>query len=91
MGKKKGVEVYNDNNATTPEATVAALRSFAPGKVVLIAGGADKGLPLDKLAQDIRTRTRAVVLLPGTGTERLSPIKYFASGSCYTPAKQLLL
>ena len=33
-----GVKIYNDNNATTPDATVAALDSFAGEKVVLIAG-----------------------------------------------------
>jgi len=71
-----GVSIYNDNNATTPEATIAALRALDDGKkhIVLIAGGSDKGLELDSLAQEIHSRCKAVVLLQGTGTERLTPL-----------------
>jgi len=66
----KGVTFYNDNNATTPEATVAALKSF-DSKVIIIAGGADKELSLDALIQEIQTYAKLVILLPGTGTEKL--------------------
>jgi UDP-N-acetylmuramoylalanine--D-glutamate ligase len=69
----RGVKIYNDNNATTPDATVAALQAFPGEGVVLIAGGADKGIPLDTLVEDIKQRARAVILLPGTGTDRLAP------------------
>jgi len=68
------VKIYNDNNATTPDATVAALRALAGETIVLIAGGADKGIPLDGLAREIEQRVRAVVLLPGSGTDRLAPM-----------------
>jgi UDP-N-acetylmuramoylalanine--D-glutamate ligase len=68
----RGVKIYNDNNATTPDATVAALRAFPGERIVLIAGGADKGIPLDTLVEEINKRASAVVLLPGTGTDRLA-------------------
>ena len=68
--KFAGVEIYNDNNATTPEATVAALTSFPKGKTVLIMGGADKGLDMTPLRKAINSHAKAVVLLPGTGTEQ---------------------
>jgi UDP-N-acetylmuramoylalanine--D-glutamate ligase len=68
----RGVKIYNDNNATTPDATVAALQAFAGERVVLIVGGSDKGIPLDPLAEEINKRASAVVLLPGTGTDRLA-------------------
>lgn len=42
-----GVTFYDDSKATTPHATVAALRSFEAA--VLIAGGRNKGLDLQKL------------------------------------------
>lgn len=67
----RGVKIYNDNNATTPEATIAAIDSFPPGKVVLICGGADKGLEVKALASLIGTRCKSAYLLSGTGTEKL--------------------
>jgi len=73
VGERRGVKIYNDNNATTPDATVAALQALAGERIVLITGGSDKGIPLDTLAEEISKRTSAVVLLPGTGTERLAP------------------
>jgi UDP-N-acetylmuramoylalanine--D-glutamate ligase len=73
VAERRGIKIYNDNNATTPDATVAALQAFAGERIVLIAGGADKGIPLDTLAEEINRRASAVVLLPGTGTDRLAP------------------
>jgi UDP-N-acetylmuramoylalanine--D-glutamate ligase len=69
----RGIKIYNDNNATTPDATVAALQAFPGERIVLIAGGSDKGIPLDTLVEEIKQRARAVILLPGTGTDRLAP------------------
>ena len=67
------IKIYNDNNATTPEATVAALNSFPDRTVILIAGGADKGLDLDELVQAIQRTCKRVLLLTGTGTAKLQP------------------
>ena len=67
------VRVYNDNNATTPDATLAALQAFHGERIVLIAGGSDKGIPLEPLAEEIKRQATIVVLLPGTGTDRLEP------------------
>jgi UDP-N-acetylmuramoylalanine--D-glutamate ligase len=80
VAERRGVRIYNDNNATTPDATVAALQAFAGERIVLITGGSDKGIPLETLAEEINHRASAVVLLPGTGTDRLaaklnSPVK----------------
>ncbi|HWO06993.1 MAG TPA: UDP-N-acetylmuramoyl-L-alanine--D-glutamate ligase [Candidatus Paceibacterota bacterium] len=65
-----GIAIYNDNNATTPEATLAALGSFPPEKTVLIMGGADKGLSTDELITAAK-RCKKVILLAGTGTDRI--------------------
>jgi UDP-N-acetylmuramoylalanine--D-glutamate ligase len=84
-----GVKIYNDNNATTPDATVAALQAFPDARIVLIAGGSDKGIPLDILVEEIEQHTRAVILLPGTGTERLAPkLKSCARANDMTEAAQ---
>lgn len=67
-----GVKIYNDNNATTPAATIAGIRAVADGKnVILIMGGADKGIDMSELLSEIPKYCKQVVLLPGTGTERI--------------------
>lgn len=66
------VEIYNDNNATTPKATVAALKALGKKKnIVLICGGTDKGVSLTELVTNIVATTKHVVLYAGSGTEVL--------------------
>mgnify|MGYP003424468059 CR=1 FL=1 len=68
----KGVKYYNDTNATTPEATIAALRALGvDSNVILIAGGSDKGLDMSALVNEIPKYTKAIFLLAGTGTESI--------------------
>ncbi len=57
-----GVKIYNDNNATTPEATVAALHALG-NNVTLIVGGSEKGLPLHELVSEIKKNVSHVILL----------------------------
>lgn len=69
-----GISYYNDTNSTTPEATMAALEAFAdthPGKVVLIMGGANKGLDMEAFLDAVPRRTKHVTLLAGTGTDEV--------------------
>ncbi len=71
-----GVKIYNDNNATTPEATIAGLAALnlgvqPPKRIILICGGADKGLKLDNLVKAINKYCKAVIVIPGTGTDKL--------------------
>ncbi len=75
VGVYNGVRVFNDNNATTPDATIKALESILSTynkKPILIIGGSDKGLPLDALEQAIIEKTKAVIYLKGTGTSNIS-------------------
>lgn len=68
------VDYYNDTTATTPEATLAALRALGEqyaGKVILIMGGADKNLDMNELLKAIPEYTKRVELLAGTGTDRI--------------------
>ena len=60
------VEYYNDSIATTPERTLAALRSFHQ-PLVLLLGGRDKHLPLQELAREACRRCRGVVLFGESG------------------------
>ncbi len=69
-----GVKIYNDNNATTPDATIAALNALDPaGKqnVVLIIGGADKGLDVSGMQPAVHAHCKKAFFLAGTGTERI--------------------
>lgn len=68
-----GVKIYNDNNATTPQATIAALQALDTGRknIVLLMGGADKGLPIDDLLAQIDVSCKEVVLLAGTGSDQI--------------------
>ncbi|MEE8337985.1 MAG: UDP-N-acetylmuramoyl-L-alanine--D-glutamate ligase [Dehalococcoidia bacterium] len=55
-----GVEYVNDSIATTPERTLAGLRSFEQ-PIVLLLGGRDKQLPFSELASEAARRCRAVI------------------------------
>lgn len=67
----KGVKIYNDNNATTPQATIAGIETLKSKKIILICGGNDKGLDLKEFTKAIDRHCKLVVTIPGTGTERL--------------------
>ncbi|MEO6457753.1 MAG: UDP-N-acetylmuramoyl-L-alanine--D-glutamate ligase [Chloroflexia bacterium] len=62
-----GVRFYNDTTSTTPASTMAAVKSL-DGPIVLIAGGADKGLDFADLAPVVASHTASVALLEGTAT-----------------------
>ena len=74
-GKAGNIQIYNDNNATTPEATLAALKALDTGKknIILIIGGADKGLDASSLLYEIANTCKRVICLSGTGTTRIVP------------------
>lgn len=74
VGTGQDRHFYNDSNATTEDATLAALRSFPPETIVLIFGGADKGLPLDSLMSYIAQHNIRSVLIKGTGSDRVLAI-----------------
>jgi UDP-N-acetylmuramoylalanine--D-glutamate ligase len=83
----KGVKIYNDNNATTPTATVAGSEALSVNSdvqrpktqtldvrkrnIVLVCGGSDKKLDLDEFVDTVNKYCKAIVMIPGTGTEVL--------------------
>lgn len=75
LGTFRGVTVYNDNNATTPDAVVAGINAVVAQhstRPILIMGGSDKGLDLSGLERAVEQDTKAYILLAGTGTNKLS-------------------
>lgn len=72
---ESGIKIYNDNNATTPQATVAGLEAVGGmNDVVLIVGGSDKNIEVGKLPEAISKHCAHIVLYSGTGTEKLKAV-----------------
>ena len=65
----RGIRFYNDSAATIPEAAAAALEAF-DRPVTLVTGGTDKDLDFGCLAA-AAPRAKAIVLLAGTGSDKL--------------------
>jgi UDP-N-acetylmuramoylalanine--D-glutamate ligase len=66
LGVIDGVQWFNDSKATSPHASLTAIRGFE--RIVLLAGGRNKGLDLASLATEV-ARIRAVVGLGEAGPE----------------------
>lgn len=60
-----GVKYYNDSIASSPTRTLAGLKAFEK-KVILIAGGYDKHLPFEPLAEDGYPYIKELILLGAT-------------------------
>lgn len=60
-----GVTYYNDSIGTSPTRTTAGLHSF-PQRVLLLAGGYDKGIPFDQLGIEIQHHVKHLLLAGNT-------------------------
>lgn len=65
-----GREFYNDSTATTPESTIAALRSLV-APLWLLAGGKNKGFDFKPLAAEIVARARGAAFFGSVRQELL--------------------
>lgn len=76
LGEKNGVKFYNDNNATTPDATIVAVKSFPEfkEKIILIGGGADKELDFTEYGQVVPGYVKKFILFEGSATEKIKKI-----------------
>ncbi len=70
---KNGVTIVNDSTATTPDATIAAIRTFASkkGRIHLLFGGNDKELVFEDAAKEMKKNKVNVFLLPGNAKEKI--------------------
>ena len=81
------VVYYNDSIATTPERTLAGIRSFRE-PLVLLLGGRDKNLPMNELAREAAARCRKVVTF-GESAEKLEAAFKQNSGTVPVRVKTL--
>ncbi len=79
VDRHRGVTYVDDANATTPEATIAALKSF-DGKVgTIFLGGQDRGYDFNELGLALaKQNVENIVLFPDSGKviEKAWPINY---------------
>ena len=61
MRVKDGVKFYDSSIDSSPNRTRAALRSFHQ-KVIMVAGGKDKGIGYDDLGPDLQEHVKLLVL-----------------------------
>jgi UDP-N-acetylmuramoylalanine--D-glutamate ligase len=66
IGTLRGARWFNDSKATTPHAALTAIRGFE--RIVLLAGGRNKGLDLTQLASEA-ARVKAVIGLGEAAAE----------------------
>lgn len=63
--KLDGVQWYNDSIATSPTRVIAGLRAFDQ-KLIIIAGGSDKGISFTPLVPDLLAHVKTIVLMGAT-------------------------
>jgi len=63
--ERRGVRWYNDSIASSPSRTIAGLQSF-PEKVILIAGGKDKGVSYEPLGPVVNDHVMLLILCGAT-------------------------
>lgn len=76
-----GVKIYNDTTATTPDATIQALKALSAiraskdkspnGGIILIAGGMNKNMPYEELSKAIDQYSKTVLFLAGDATDEI--------------------
>ena len=68
-----GVKYYNDTTSTSPDGTIAALEALKDygGKIILLAGGDDKGLDYKDFAKSVKNSVKAIILFNGKATEKI--------------------
>lgn len=65
-----GVKFYNDSFSTTPETTIAAIKSFTQ-PIILIAGGSEKGSDYSNMGKEIARSGIKTLILIGEMADRI--------------------
>jgi UDP-N-acetylmuramoylalanine--D-glutamate ligase len=74
LGEIDDIKIYNDNNATTPQAVIMGMKAVGNSddkNVIWIGGGAKKDIDTMELLATIPQYCKKVILLTGTGTDMI--------------------
>lgn len=77
LGEINDVKIYNDNNATTPQAVIMGMKAVGDSddkNVIWIGGGAKKDVDVSELIATIPQYCKKAVLLAGTGTDTIKDL-----------------
>ncbi|MCL5970787.1 MAG: UDP-N-acetylmuramoyl-L-alanine--D-glutamate ligase [Patescibacteria group bacterium] len=74
----RGIKFYNDSFSTTPETTIAAIRSFSE-PVILICGGSEKGSDYSKLGRELLADNIKSIILIGDTAFKIKKSVYEAA------------
>ncbi|MBP6881874.1 MAG: UDP-N-acetylmuramoyl-L-alanine--D-glutamate ligase [Candidatus Pacebacteria bacterium] len=77
LGEVNDVKIYNDNNATTPQAVIMGMKAVGnvdDKNIIWIGGGAKKDIDTTELLTTIPQYCKKVVLLEGTGTDTIKDL-----------------
>ncbi len=66
---------YNDSKATSPDASITALKAFAPGAAIFIVGGYDKHIDLSAFEKLLAQRAGGVIGIGQTGQAMVDQVK----------------
>lgn len=72
LGEKNGLRFVDDSISTTPQSTQAALAAFAGQKIILIAGGQDRGLDWQDLVAYLANHPLVALITLGESGPRVA-------------------
>lgn len=70
----EGVKWFNDSIATSPTRVIAGLKAF-DRKIIIIAGGYDKKIPYEPMADIVNERVKILILLGATAPKIEAAVK----------------
>lgn len=83
----RGVRYFNDSKATSPEAAMTSLEAFEPGRVILLAGGSDKGSNFDRFGEFAGRHSKAVICIGDTRQKIATAIQQNGRGGAANTIK----
>lgn len=74
LGRVNDVRWIDDSIATTPQATVQALKSLRQDSVIVLVGGHERGLDYAPLAEDVITHPPKAIIAMGANGPRIAAV-----------------